>query len=304
MTYRTFGLAAGLGLALVMAAPAPAQATVIRDAAIELVSSQFPPPGRQLVSLFLHQILDDNRQATAIAYTPKGGLVKAKGKKTSFFGDTGLVHAKSEDLDTPAEANAWSRNKWIGKVARAKADPKVSYAVASLWWKDRVVFKHDTRDPAMPAQAPLPDPDIVEEAYLIVPWSIEMNEVGASSDFIGRYEVSLDFNGIDVFSGAVRYSASVNGGMPEFSGDLIGYESAFSLGPTMFESGDLTLSGEARLPIDYQSFYDTEEVYLDQGGRMLATAATVPLPGSGLLGLSALAGLAVMRRRRGGKIAG
>ena len=283
----------GLVMGAVLAFPAGAT-TVAGDAVIEIISRQFPPPGRQLVNMFLHQILDDNRSAIALADTPKG-ILDRQSEKSSFFGDTGLVQAHSIDNITPGWADAYARNKLRGKEFEAYAGGKGAHAVATLAWKNKAVYTADTDENnagiAATAAEPLPDPGIVDEAYLLLPWSVFESDLEVGSNASGSLEVALNFNGYDLFSGSVRFDKGIDGGNPGFGGDLVGYEGAFSNAPLSIMAVGLTLSDTARIPINYSDFYNTGQVGVDYSGLMIVSANAVPVPaavwlfGTGILGL-------------------
>lgn len=278
-------------------AATPASATVIRDAAIEIVSSNFPPGVSQIVNLFLHQLLDDNRGAIAIARTDAGEMT-VQADPVSFFQSTDLVEAYSDDPAAPATAASYAQNSWRSKKIGKFADGRGAYGYAGLAWKGTIVM--DTDDPVGSRAAPLilPDPEDVTSAELFFDWAIEGTEIDSGANGSGDLSMFLELNGETAFAGGAAFNHSVNDGETAFSGDLVAYQDQFQDASYTIAAPDLTVSGSYRRSVDYQSFYDRREVDIFVDGSISGSVAGVPLPAGLLLSLSAMGALGLLQRRR------
>ena len=264
--------------------------------------------GEVILEAVYRQLFDDNRSAFALAETPKGGRADVIAI-TNWFGDTGLVQAISEDLETPATAGAAARNKLRGKVVYAKAIGAGAFAYSEISWKGDAKFT--ATDIVPPATQPavgntlfptnfatvLPEPDEVLSATITFDWLLDQTDVDATSNATGGFDVDLTMNGVSAFSGGVSYDHRKDSGALAFDGDLVALSGQFADTSLAITAPALSISGATTVPFDYQSFFDTGDISVDIAGRMTAQVASVPLPaGLPMLVVSVVLLLGLRRR--------
>lgn len=284
-------------VALALLAPVPAQSTTIDAASLKLLLAGGGEIAIDLAIEILVGAIEGSRGAAAVAKVKSYGESDSAGCP-GWGCNTGEVKAHADD--DKGVADAWASNNPPGGAARgtrAKATGKIAAAKAAITWNGKIKASAVSGAPfagfGLAAAAALPAAEDVQSAVATLSYSFSDIDASAEGAY-GLWAFSHAWNGVTSFDGEISFDALDP--IPDFTGDLAGYEALFTTEAGLIETSGLAITDTVSFEIDYADFLMQSSFTADFSGEMTAEAATVPLPASLALALSGLLALAARAR--------